>query len=298
MAYREITVKSVLNKHRKRDPWFLDEYSINPYSGCSFNCIYCYIYGSKYGGKDRGVISVKMNAPEVLEKQINLRARKAQYGFIALSSSTEPYMNIEKRYKLTRRILEIILKYRFPVHVLTKSTLVVRDFDLILKIAESAILPDDICVREGAFLTVSISTLNGALAKKIEPGAPSPAERLKIVEKARAYGIKSGIAFIPIIPFLSDSEDAMNDMLSAAEEVHADYLFIGTLTLFGKSSHDSKMSFYRFLERFHPELLTEYRKMYKIFPAPPEDYSRRLYKMWENEANKRGLHTGLPGCKI
>jgi len=73
----EIKVKSILNKHKKRDDWFLDDYSVNPYSGCSFNCIYCYIRGSKYGENMAKTLSVKINAPELLEKQLSRRAKRA-----------------------------------------------------------------------------------------------------------------------------------------------------------------------------------------------------------------------------
>ncbi|WP_288004951.1 radical SAM protein [Thermofilum sp.] len=127
----EIQVKSILNKHKKRDDWFLDDYSVNPYEGCSFNCIYCYIRGSKYGESMAKTLSVKVNSPELLEKELSRRARKGEYGIIALSSSTEPYMPIEEKLKLTRKLLEIILKYKFPVHVLTKSKLVLRDLNLL-----------------------------------------------------------------------------------------------------------------------------------------------------------------------
>lgn len=76
-------VKSVLNKHKKRDSWFLDDYSVNPYEGCNCNCLYCYIRGSKYGINMEEGLAVKANALEVLEKQLQLRARKNQYGFVA-----------------------------------------------------------------------------------------------------------------------------------------------------------------------------------------------------------------------
>jgi len=78
----EIWVKSILNKHKKRDNWFLDDYSVNPYSGCSFNCIYCYIRGSKYGENMTKTLSAKINAPEVLEKQLKKRERKGNMGLL------------------------------------------------------------------------------------------------------------------------------------------------------------------------------------------------------------------------
>src|SRR5882672_9052733 len=131
---REIQVKSILNKTKRRDPWFLDDYTINPYSGCSFNCLYCYIRGSKYGLHMEEKLGVKANALELLEKALTLRARNGQHGIIVLSSATDPYLQLEKNYRLTRQILELILKHRFPLHVITKSDLVMRDFDLLLEI--------------------------------------------------------------------------------------------------------------------------------------------------------------------
>src|SRR5689334_12241142 len=121
---REIISKTILNRKIQRDAWFLDEYTLNPYSGCSFNCLYCYIRGSKYGVHMEEKLSVKVNADELLEKQLQLRAKKNQYGFIVLSSATDPYLQFEKAYGLTRRLLEVILKYRFPLHIITKSDLV------------------------------------------------------------------------------------------------------------------------------------------------------------------------------
>src|SRR5690606_17668411 len=131
---REIEVKSVLNKTQRRDPWFLDDYTLNLYSSCSFNCLYCYIRGSKYGTNLEESLSVKANAIELLEKQLSGRAKKGEYGIIVLSSATDPYLQIEKRYELTRRALEVIARYKFPVHIITKSDLIERDFDLLHEI--------------------------------------------------------------------------------------------------------------------------------------------------------------------
>lgn len=97
MVVNEIQVKSILNKHRKRDDWFLDDYSVNPYYGCSFNCIYCYTRGSRYGENMPGELSAKANAPEVLEKQLRRRVKKGEYGIIAISTSTKPYQRVKGR---------------------------------------------------------------------------------------------------------------------------------------------------------------------------------------------------------
>jgi DNA repair photolyase len=110
---REIEVKSLLNKTKRRDPWFLDDYTINFYSSCSFNCLYCYIRGSKYGENLEESISVKVNGIELLEKQLHLRSKKQQYGFIVVSSATDPYLKIEEQYQLTRQALELIARYPY-----------------------------------------------------------------------------------------------------------------------------------------------------------------------------------------
>ena len=104
IAYKE--VKSILNKHKKRDDWFLDEYSINPYEGCGFNCTYCYIHGSKYGENLSEKITIKKDAVAILDKQLSNRARKDEYGIIAVGSATDAYMQVEEEIGLTRELLQ------------------------------------------------------------------------------------------------------------------------------------------------------------------------------------------------
>lgn len=274
----EIRVKSILNKHKKRDDWFLDDYSLNPYSGCSFNCIYCYIRGSKYGENMAKTFSVKINAPELLEKQLSIRAKKKEYGIIALSSATEPYMPIEKKLKLTRKLLEIILKYRFPVEIATKSKLVLRDLDILKEIDKNAILPDDLkpYLKHGVIISFSISTLDKKLAKLLEPGAPSPIERLETMRRCKEEGFLTGVSFIPVLPFLSDSDEQLEKTIKTVKEYGADFIFVGGLTLFGKGPADSKTLYYKFLERYYPGLLPKYKRLYRIFWTPSKEYQKKL----------------------
>src|ERR1044071_9390705 len=166
----EIISKTILNKKKSPDEWFLDDYTLNPYSGCSFNCLYCYIRGSKYGIHMEEKLSVKTNAPELLEKQLQNLAKKNKYGVIVLASATDPYLQIEKDIGLTRKLLEIILKYRFPLHVITKSDLIVRDFDLLHEINRNAVLPANLHgkINYGVFITFSFSTITDPVAKIFE----------------------------------------------------------------------------------------------------------------------------------
>jgi DNA repair photolyase len=277
----EIQVKSILNKHKRRDDWFLDDYSVNPYEGCSFNCIYCYIRGSKYGESMAKTLSVKVNSPELLEKELSRRARKGEYGIIALSSSTEPYMPIEEKLKLTRKLLEIILKYKFPIHVLTKSKLVLRDLDLLKEIDKNAVLPSDLKpkLKHGAIISFSVSTLDEKLAKVLEPGAPAPKERLETMKKCREEGFLTGVCYIPVLPLISDTEERLDEMIKVAKDHGADYVLVGALTLFGNGPADCRTLYYKFLERYFPELVPKYKSLFKNSLQPTKEYQKELQEM-------------------
>ena len=278
MRTNEIHVRSVLNRHKRRDDWFLDDYSINPYSGCSFNCIYCYIRGSKYGKNMAETISVKVNAPEVLQRQLRRRALRREYGIIALPTSTEPYMQIERKYEITRKLLEIILKYRFPVHILTKSNLILRDLDLLCEIDEKAILPGDLRdkLKHGVIISFSLSTLDERLAGVLEPGAPKPKEGLESLLKCREEGFQAGVCYIPILPYLSDGNEQLEEMIVTARDYGADYCIVGALTLYGRGPSDSKTLYYNFLRKECPELIVKYESLYGGSFQPRMEYQRRL----------------------
>jgi len=280
---KEIYVKSILNKHKRRDEWFLDNYSVNPYQLCQFNCVYCYIHGSKYGENMSKRLAVKINAPTVLEKELQRRARRKEYGFIALSSATEPWMYVEKRYEITRRCLEVIAKFKFPVHCLTKSTLILRDLDILEEINKNAILPEDLKgkLNCGILITISLSTLDEDIAKIFEPGAPKPKDRLNVLQRIKDEGFQAGIAYIPILPFISDDNEQLEEMICTAKDCNADYVFVGTLTLFGIG----KRIYYDILENHFPELLPKYKQLF-VFNQPNRDYQNKIEKIIKNMCKK------------
>lgn len=288
-----VQVRSALNKHRKRDDWFLDDYTINPYQGCSFNCIYCYIRGSKYGSDSGGTWAVKENILTVLNKQLKNRAKRKEYGIVAVSSATEPYMSIEKELKITREILKMILRYRFPVEIATKSTLVVRDLDILEQIDKTAILPEDLRgkLKHKAIISFSLSTIDETLARIFEPGAPPPIERLKTMKKCKDEGFFVGINFIPVLPFLSDSQEELEKMIRTAKDFGADYVFVGALTLFG----EGKRLYYKVLEKHFPNLLHKYKSLFRIFSYPPKEYQEKLTKIALEICTKVGIKMGILG---
>jgi len=276
---REIKVKSILNKQKHVDDWFLSGYSLNPYSGCSFNCVYCYTRGSIYGEHQVSGLAAKINAPELLVKQLKNRVRKKEYGFIALGSATDAYLPVEKDLKITRELLMIILRFHFPVHVLTRSPLVLRDLDILKKIGEKAILPLELegKMDTGVVLSFSFSTTDEKLARIFEPAAPSPMERLETMKKCKEEGFTVGAIFMPLLPFLSDCEEHLDKMIKDAKDYGADFVMASGLTLFGEGPQDCKTRYYKVLEEHFPELVPKTKAIFGNSFAPSRRYQRELH---------------------
>ncbi|MDY9924382.1 SPL family radical SAM protein [Methanobacterium sp.] len=277
---REIKVKSVLNKQKHADEWFLSGYSLNPYSGCSFNCVYCYTRGSKYGEHQVPGLAVKINAPETLVRQLKNRARKREYGFIAFGSATDPYLPIEKDLKITRELLMIILRFHFPVNILTRSPLILRDLDILEKIGKKAVLPPELAEKmdTGVVTSFSFSTTDEYLSKIFEPGAPPPQERLETMKKCKKEGFLVGAIFMPLLPFLSDTEEHLDEMIKKAKDYGADFILASGLTLFGEGPQDCKTSYYRVLEEHFPELVPKTKALFGNSFAPSRRYQQELHR--------------------
>lgn len=292
---REIETKTILNKTKRRDPWFLDDYTLNPYSACSFNCLYCYIRGSKYGENLANSISVKKNAPELLEKQLSNKAKRGQHGIIVLSSATDPYLKLEKEYELTRKLLEIILKYRFPVHIITKSDLVLRDLDLLEEISHKAILPLDLQwkLKGGAFVTFSFSTLDDQEAAIFEPGATSPTLRLKALHKIKKSQLKTGVSLMPLLPYITDTPQRVEAVFKTFKDEQIDYLFPATLTLFGNDKADSKTLMFRAIAKHYPELIRNYESLFAAQSSSLGHYRATMSKLFLEMQQKYEIRDSL-----
>jgi DNA repair photolyase len=293
ISYKE--VKSILNKHKKRDSWFLDEYSVNPYEGCGFNCTYCYVHGSKYEENLAEKIVIKKNAAAVLDKQLANRGKKSQFGFIAVGSATDAYMQAEEEAGLTRELLQVILKHRFPVFISTKSTLIKRDFDLLRQLDETAILPDDLrqTLKRGVILSFSFSALDEELARQLESGAAPPQKRLEMLRLCKDHGFFCGVNAIPLLPFISDTDEELERIIAAAKQYGADYILTGGLTLFGNEARDSRQLYLRFLRNQYPHLVQKYEHMYGSVYYPSWQYQNDLKKRAEAICKKYKIRNGI-----
>ena len=182
MEVKEVKCKTIMSKSGLHD----SDFSINPYRGCEHNCVYCYAPFVIREKRPWGTfLDVKTNAADVLSKEI----LKNKSGNILISSVTDPYQSLEKKYKITREVLKKLNK-NFFVSILTKSALVLRDLDLFRKL--------------NCEVGMTITTLDGSMAKIFEPNSSPPEERLDALSYIKVSGIKTYIFFGPLLPFMSD----------------------------------------------------------------------------------------------
>ena len=273
----EITAKTILNHVKQPDPWFGLKYNMNLYRGCQHQCIYCDSRSDCYQIEDFAKIQVKVNALDLLE---DVLPRKRMRGTIGFGSMNDPYMPVEREYQLTGKALEIISNNKFPVHILTKSDLVLRDIDLLKDIS-----------RVYAAVSFTITTADDDLARKLEPGAPLPSARFRAMGKLAEAGILTGVTMMPMLPFLEDSEQNILQIVSRAQNSGATYI----IPSFGVSLRPGSREYY-------------YHKLDKLFPGIKEKYIhkygdqyqcsvprwRELSKAFQEEVNQTGIKTRIP----
>ena len=185
---------------RNDSPDISFELSINPYRGCEHGCVYCYARPSHaYLGLSPGLdfeskLLMKPNAPELLERELSAPGYVPK--LIALGSNTDPYQPIERRYQITRRILEVLERAGHPVGIVTKSALVLRDLDILTRMAR----------RDLVKVAVSVTTIDPTLARVMEPRASTPPRRLGALRQLVEAGVPASTLVAPIIPAINDAE--------------------------------------------------------------------------------------------
>lgn len=190
--------KSIVNKVESPDVGMA--YSLNPYQGCEHGCTYCYARNAhEYWGFSAGLdferkIIVKTDAPSLFKKFLEKKGWDASV--ISLSGNTDCYQPAERKFRITRQLLEIALEYRQPIGMITKNALILRDIDLLTEMAKL-----NLCI-----VYVSINSLNEQLRQKMEPRTTTAKQRLKIVEQLSNAGIPMGVMVAPLVPGLSDHE--------------------------------------------------------------------------------------------
>lgn len=209
VAVRQTVCKTILNHSG------ISDYSLNCYTGCAHGCAYCYArFMQRFHPHDEPwgqFVDVKINAVETLKRQL----RQAAPGEVFISSACDAWQPIEAQYRLTRRCCELLVERGFFLNVLTKSRLVLRDLDVL---------------RSGrARVGVTVTTLDPRLGALWEPGAARVEQRFEVIEAARRAGLETAIMFGPLLPYLSDGQEAIEAMFRRAAELRIVHVWVDAL---------------------------------------------------------------------
>jgi len=288
MIIHEIEAKSILRKHDRIDSWFISHYGMNLYRGCAHNCAYCDGRAEGYyvEGEFGETVSVKTNALAVLRRELDPRRKRTPFkrSFIMLGGGVgDSYQPVEKKYELARQTLELIYERDFPVHVLTKSTLIRRDLDILKKINE----------KNRAIVSFSFSSASDAIGAIVEPGVPPPSDRLETIRFFKNEGIACGMFLMPVIPFITDTAELMEESVSRAREAGVDFIIFGGMTL---KEGRQKEYFLNIIGKHYSDIAAKYQDIYKYskWGEPVKEYVEAINTTFNRIAGKYGVPIRIP----
>jgi len=289
MRFHEVEARSALNAVPGGSPMPFG-WTINPFRGCSHACVYCFARKTHEWldldtglGFDRDIV-VKVNLVEVLRRELGRPSWSREH--VALGTNTDPYQRAEGRYQLMPGVIRALADSGTPLSILTKGTLLRRDLPLLTSVAES--------VPVG--LGVSIAIWDDDLHRSLEPGAPSPKARLGLVRAAREAGLPTGVFLAPVLPWLTDSVEHLDDAIGQVAAAGAAGVTVIPLHL----RPGAREWFFAWLQREHPERVADYRRLYARGSNAAPEYRRWLADRVRPLVLAHGLHRppvgrGVPG---
>lgn len=274
---KEIEGKVLLSKNNKPSSWFGCRYLFNIYRGCEHKCIYCDSRSLCYQIENFDDLHVKINSDKLLEKELKSRRKKGTIGTGAMS---DPYTFSEKKYNLTRRCLEIISKYNYPLHLTTKSNLVLRDVDILQEINKIY-----------ASVAVTITTADDNISKKVEPFAPSASDRFKTLGILSTLGLTTSITLMPVLPFIEDNEKNILELVNKAHYYGVKHI----VPFLGMSLRDRQRDYYyKKLDEYFPGLKDKYIKKYGDRYKCYDPNIKKLAAILRNECLKYNISLKMP----
>ena len=248
---------------------------INVYRGCTHGCIYCDSRSACYQfTHDFEDIEVKRNAPELLEKALKSRRKKCMIGTGAMS---DPYMHCEEELEITRKCLEIILKYGFGAAVQTKSDRILRDIDLL----------DEINRKTKAVVQMTITTYDDELCSIIEPNVCTTKRRIEVLSEMQKRGIPTVVWLTPVLPFINDTKENISSILDECIRVGVNGIICFDMGLTLREG--DREYYYAALDRYFPGLKEKYIKTYGFSYSLPSPDSKELMDLFRNTCREAGI---------
>ncbi len=279
VQYFDLPARSILNRTKPNMPF---HWTINPYRGCEFGCKYCYArFTHEFMGleelrafEDR--IYAKGNVQELLRR--DLRRTHPSEG-IAIGTATDPYQPAEGRFRRTRQLLEVFAEGRGrEISITTKSNRILQDRDLLSRLA----------AHNRVTINMTITTLDASLARLLEPRAPHPDLRLKVVRELRSAGLTVGVFPNPILPLITDQEQKLDALAKAAKQAGATFFGGGALFLMPSAQR----VFFPFLRDYFPHLVRKYEERYRHDAYLRGPYRELLRERVAAIRERHGLQSG------
>ena len=262
MNIKEIQIRSILVKSNLP----ASTYCINPYTGCQHGCVYCYAKFmrrfTKHTDSWGSFVAIKINSPEILEKQLSRKPKKST---ALIGSVTDAYQPLEKRYGITRKLLEIIVDYQFPISILTKSNLVLRDMDLL-------------CELNNCDVGMTITSLDDEFRKRFEPFSSSVSDRINCLKTLHEAGIKTYVFIGPIFPKIVDFVKIIEEVSGYVDSLMAESLN----TKCGNWANIKAV-----LDIFYPEISALYKQHISEMNT-----SQSIENLVKSESKKSGIPFG------
>lgn len=268
-----IESKTILTKVKNGAEWYGIDFNMNLYRGCSHGCIYCDSRSNCYHINNFDVVRGKKNALYILEKELMKQKRKGVVGIGAMSDTYNPQ---EIKYEETRGALKLLSKYNYGVSIDTKSDLILRDLDILKEISK----------KSPCIIKFTITTPYDKLSSKIEPHVCVSSRRLKAIRILNENGITAGIMLNPILPFITDSEHSIKELVRLAHEAKAKFIH----TYMGVTLRENQREYYyQKLDENFPGLKEKYIKTYgERYICNPLN-AQKLYKVFTEECEKYGI---------
>ena len=273
---KTIPAKTIVSRVKRPSDWFGAEYNMNIYRGCSHGCIYCDSRSDCYQNKDFDTVKVKENALQIIRDELR---RKVKAGTIATGAMSDPYNHLERELKLTRNALELINAFGFGAAIDTKSALITRDIDVL----------QDVKAHSPTIVKITVTAADDNLCKKLEPNVSNTSERFEALARLTDNDIYSGVLLNPVMPFITDTEENIINILRMAKEAKAKFVhtFMGMTLRAGNREY-----YYEQLDKNGDEFSNVKDKYIKRFgnryhcPAPN---AKKLWNIFTGECERLGL---------
>lgn len=255
-----IKAKQIVTKNRDSS-WFGMDYNMNIYRGCCHGCIYCDSRSSCYRIEDFDKVKAKENALAIIRDDLR---RKTRTGVVGTGSMSDPYNPLEKECRLTRNAMELIDAFGFGTGVATKSPMVTRDIDILKTIKE----------HSPVLVKITITAADDELSKRIEPYAPVSSERFEAIRKLSSAGIFCGIFLMPVLPFLTDTQNNILEIVNRGAEAGAKFIY----PAFGVTLRENQREyFFDHLDQEYPGMKEKYIKRFGNRYQCSSPYAKKLY---------------------